>query len=126
MQKSINQNSVFHKLLEIYWESGVSSFISYEALRDYYKKIAGLIEVEYSNSLSEEAKNYLWHCIKAGKRTGALDTDSYMEVVELLKGRVIKHKSWGSVSKKKATLAINTLLDDMFKSGVLRQEILKL
>ena len=118
MIHSDNQNKSFHKLLEIFNASGCSSFLSYEELRNYYKKYAGLIEVEYKSELSQATKNYLWTCIKHGKSNGILDGVQYNEVVELLRGKTIIHKSWSSVSKKKATQAIDKLISDMFESGV--------
>lgn len=36
--KSDAQNRLFHGLLSIFWDSGCSSFLSYDELRRYYKK----------------------------------------------------------------------------------------
>lgn len=44
--KSRKQNSLFHGLLTCFWLSGCSSFEDIEALRDYYKKIAGLVYIK--------------------------------------------------------------------------------
>jgi hypothetical protein len=112
-QKTNNQNRLFHGLLQAFWESGMSSFLSYEDLRDYYKRIAGLIELKRTNPLKEETKNILYKAIKLLPITDQEKQRTY----DLLKGKQEFCKSWAEVSKDKATFAIKHLLNDCVMSG---------
>lgn len=115
-EKTARQNRTFHSLLDCFWKSGCSSFETKQDMKFYYKRQIGLIEVLYHNStITEESKKMLWEALKvlplaAGQRS---------EIVDLLKGKVLKEHSWGEATKERATEAINQILDDMDNAGVI-------
>ena len=114
--KSRKQNNTFHALLDCFWKSGCSSFFSKDQMRFYYKRAIGLIDVVYDNSnLEHETKEMLW---KAAKLL-PLPNTQLVEIIDLLKGKVIKERSWSEATKEKATEAINMILHDMDESGVI-------
>ncbi len=113
--KTNSQNNLFHSLLQCYFLSGCSSFSSYDVMRDHYKEVAGLIEVEKFCGLSAEAKQMLWKAIKLLP----LERSDYNELIRLLKGETKVIHSWSDVTKENARVAINQLMDDMYKSNVL-------
>ena len=117
--KSNEQNSLFHSLLSVFWDSGCSSFISYDDLRRYYKKMAGLIEYKYENNLLEQTKKILWRAIKILP----LPKEEIEKITMLLKGRVEVERSWSSVSRKNAKIAIDRLINDMDASGVISSKL---
>ena len=112
--KSRQQNALFHSLLMCFWESKLSSFDSYEELRNHYKRIAHLCDVKWENTLPDQIKQMLWRAIKLlpiPKRY--LD-----EICELLRGRVVTWHSWSECSKEMARLTLDQLLNDMHEAGV--------
>jgi hypothetical protein len=113
--KSKKQNDTFHALLECFWLSKCSSFSSYDELRLHYKQIAGLVKREQQplSDLLIQALRWLHKMLKTKNQ------NVVAEELEMLitKGKV-KEMSWSGVSNKKATLAIQTLLDDMHESQV--------
>lgn len=113
--KSNKQNSLFHGLLSLYWDSGCSSFISYDEMREHYKKIAGLIDMETISPLSQETKYMLYKAIKLLP----MSEEEKIKTYTLLKGIIKKEKSWSSVSKEDAKRAIDSLLHDMDQSNVI-------
>ena len=114
--KSRKQNNTFHALLDCFWKSGCSSFFSKNQMRFYYKRAIGLVEVVYDNSnLEHETKEMLW---KAAKLLPMSNTQ-LVEVIDLLKGKVVKERSWSEATKEKATEAIDMILHDMDEAGVI-------
>jgi hypothetical protein len=114
--KSRKQNSTFHALLDCFWNSGCSSFLSKSQMRFYYKKSVGLVDVVYDNSnLEYKTKQMLW---KASKLL-PLSNTQLLEVIDLLKGKVVKERSWSEATKEKASEAIDMILHDMDESGVI-------
>jgi hypothetical protein len=113
--KSNAQNKLFHSLLTVFYRSGCSSFANFDELKRYYKKMAGLIEYKFQNNLKQETKSIVWKAIKLLP----LPKEEVDNLVELLKGKIEVEKSWGSVKKKDAQIAIDRLLDDMNTSGVI-------
>ena len=112
--KSRKQNALFHSLLMCFWESKLSSFDSYEELRNHYKRIAHLCDVKWENTLPDQIKQMLWRAIKLlpiPKRY--LD-----EICELLRGRVVTWHSWADCSKEMARLTLDQLIGDMVNAGV--------
>lgn len=112
--KSREQNNLFHSLLKCFWESKLSSFDSYEELRNHYKRIAHLCEVQWENTLPEQVKKILWKAIQLlpiQKRY--LD-----EICELLRGRVVTWHSWSECSKEMARVVLDQLINDMTFAGV--------
>lgn len=114
--KTAKQNRTFHSLLDCFWKSGCSSFATKRDMKFYYKRLIGLIEVVYDNSnLTEETKRMVWEAAKilplaVGQRS---------ELVDLLKGRVLKEHSWSEAKKERATEAIETIKHDMDFAGVI-------
>ena len=112
--KSKQQNSLFHSLLMCFWESKLSSFDSYEDLRNHYKRIAHLCDVKWENTLPDNVKKILWKAIQL-----LPIPKNYMgEICELLKGRVITWRSWADCSKEMARLTLDQLINDMIFAGV--------
>jgi hypothetical protein len=111
--KTDRQNKLFHALLQAYWESNCSSFLSYDDLRNHYKRFAGLIELKYINSLPQETKKILYKGIKLLP----IDDKEKEKAYDLLKGRMEYCRSWAEVSKDKATFAIQQLINDCIQSG---------
>lgn len=113
--KSSKQNKTFHALLDCFWKSGCSSFASKDEMRFYYKRAVGLIDMVFDNSnISEDTKEMLWKAIKILP----LETTQQLEVINLLKGKVIKERSWSIATKKQATDAVDMILRDMDMAGV--------
>ena len=115
MIKTDPQNKTFHKLLNIYWLSGCSSFISYDELRLHYKRIAGLVNVKYESSLTTETKNILWKAI----RILPLEAEEKQKVINLLKGKYEIIESWATATKEQAKHTLEVLLYDMDMSEVI-------
>lgn len=115
MIKTDPQNKTFHKLLNIYWLSGCSSFISYDELRLHYKRIAGLVKVKYESSLTTETKNILWKAI----RILPLEAEEKQKVINLLKGKYEIIESWATATKEQAKHTLEVLLYDMDMSEVI-------
>jgi len=113
--KTLKQNNLFHSLLNIFWESGVSSFFSYFAMRLFYKRFAGLVKYKYENDLKESTKTILWNFVKATQ----FEHGEKEKVIELLKGRVLEVDSWSDVTKENALRTISQLKRDMDEAGVL-------
>lgn len=115
-EKTARQNRTFHSLLDCFWRSGCSSFESKQAMKFYYKRQIGLIEVAYHNTfITEETKKMLWEALKVLP----LATGQRSEIIDLLKGKVLKEHSWGEAKKEHATEAINQILSDMDNAGVI-------
>ena len=112
--KSRQQNSLFHSLLDCFWDSGCSSFDSKKSMRFHYKDVAHLIEYIYENDLKDDTKQMLWKAIKLLP----IEESERNKVVELLKGKVEIEHSWAEVTKGMAKEAIDQLLKDMYQAGV--------
>lgn len=118
--KSDKQNRTFHKLLELFWDSGCSSHLCYEAMRRKFKEIAGLVKVKYENNfISKKGKKIIWEAIKRLD----LSEDDLQGAIELLKGRIEKEGSWSDAKQDKATRAIKMLLEEMDESGVIASKV---
>ena len=114
--KSRKQNNTFHSLLDCFWKSGCSSFVSENAMRFYYKRSVGLIETVFDNSnLEQDTKNMIWKAVQLLP----ISNTQLMEVVNLLKGKVVKEMSWSIATKQQATKAISQILEDMDNAGVI-------
>lgn len=114
--KSRKQNNTFYALLDCFWKSGCSSFVSQNEMRFYYKRSVGLIQTLYDNSnLEQETKNMIWQAVKLLP----LSNTQLIEVTNLLKGKVVKEMSWSIATKKQATEAIDMILHDMDEAGVI-------
>lgn len=112
--KTYLQNSTFHSLLQAFWESGCSSFNNYEDLRNYYKRIAGLITYKKIIDLKEDTKTYLKKCFDILP----LEENEKIILNKMLKGEVEVWNSWSEVKRDKATIVISQLINDCMDSGV--------
>lgn len=112
--KTKSQNSLFHSLLMCFWESKLSSFDSYEDLRNHYKRIAHLCDVKWESNLKDTTKSILWRAIKLLP----LPDSEVAEITELLRGRTITWRSWADCSKEMAKLTLDQLINDMVFAGV--------
>lgn len=114
--RSKKQNKTFHALLDCFWDSGCSSFVDESDMRFHYKKAVGLIDMVFENTnLTEETKQMLWKAIKILP----LETTQRIEVINLLRGKVEKERSWAIATKKQATRAIDMILSDMNEAQVI-------
>lgn len=114
--RSKKQNNTFHALLDCFWDSGCSSFVDENTMRFHYKKAVGLIDMVFENTnLTEETKQMLWKAIKILP----LETSQRIEVINLLRGKVEKERSWAVATKKQATRAIDMILSDMNEAQVI-------
>lgn len=114
--RSKQQNKTFHALLDCFWDSGCSSFVDENTMRFHYKKAVGLIDMVFENTnLTEETKQMLWKAIKILP----LETTQRIEVINLLRGKVEKERSWAVATKKQATRAIDMILSDMNNAEVI-------
>jgi hypothetical protein len=92
--KSNKQNNLFHSLLECFWESGCSSFGNYDDLRNYYKRIAGLVkkqgsvvvESSWSDAKKEQARTAIDMCIRDMDFSGVMGSSKASKYTEILKG----------------------------------------
>lgn len=92
--KSAKQNNLFHSLLECFWESGCASFGDYDELRNYYKRIAGLVkkkgsvvlESSWSDAKKEQAKTAIDMCIRDMDASGVLGSSQGKKYEAILKG----------------------------------------
>lgn len=114
--RSKKQNKTFHALLDCFWDSGCSSFVDENTMRFHYKKAVGLIDMVFENTnLTEETKQMVWKAIKILP----LEMTQRIEVINLLKGKVEKERSWAVATKKQATRAIDMILSDMNNAEVI-------
>lgn len=109
--KTQEQNKVFHLLLDMYWQSGLSSFEDSFDMRYHYKKISGLIKEE-EQKIDPELRDFLLEVYK-----NMPNVKIKPKLVQLVKNKKIKELSWSNVEKDKARLAIDTLIKDMVSSG---------
>lgn len=65
--KTQRQNRLFHALLTLFWESGCSSYLSYDDMRLCYKRMIGLVKRKegmiVESSWSEATKEQAQHAI---------------------------------------------------------------
>lgn len=92
--KSREQNNLFHSLLQVFWLSGCSSFETYDELRTYYKRVAGLVkpvgkylkEMSWSDATKTNAKIAIDMCIRDMDMSGVLGTSLGKKYEEILQG----------------------------------------
>ncbi len=112
--KSRRQSNSFHALLTCFWKSGCSSFESYEQMRNHYKEIAHLLEMQTYCPLERQTKEYLWKAVKLLPITES----ERNKIAELLRGRIAVWHSFSECSKEMATVAISQMIKDMWDSRV--------
>lgn len=110
--KSQAQNRTFYMLLDLYWNSGLSSFNDSFDMKYHYKKICGLIKEE-EQQIDPELREFLLEVYKKMPNVRIKP-----KLVQLVKNKKIIELSWSNVTKDNARLAINSLVNDMVQSGV--------
>ena len=78
--KTYKQNRLFHALLSIFWDSGCSSYLSYDDMRLSYKRLAGLvknkdgriIEASWSDATKEQAKRVIDNLLREMDESGVI------------------------------------------------------
>lgn len=92
--KTTKQNNLFHSLLQCFWLSGCSSFGDYDALRLYYKRVAGLVkkrdgivtESSWADATKEQAKTAIDMCIRDMDASGVIGSNQATKYETILKG----------------------------------------
>lgn len=78
--KTYKQNRLFHALLNIFWDSGCSSYLSYDDMRLSYKRLAGLvknkdgriIEASWADATKEQAKRVIDNLLREMDESGVI------------------------------------------------------
>ena len=92
--KTNKQNRLFHVLLQTFEDSGCHSFEDYDALRKYYKRVAGLVkrsgntetEASWSDVTKENAKTVLDILIRDMDYSGVLGSKAGKKYEAILRG----------------------------------------
>ena len=92
--KTTKQNNLFHSLLQCFWLSGCSSFGDYDALRLYYKRVAGLVkrkdsvvlESSWADATKEQAKTAIDMCLRDMDASGVISSNQAQKYEAILKG----------------------------------------
>ena len=92
--KTTKQNNLFHSLLQCFWLSGCSSFGDYDALRLYYKRVAGLVkrkdsvilESSWADATKEQAKTAIDMCLRDMDASGVIGSNQAQKYEAILKG----------------------------------------
>jgi hypothetical protein len=112
--KTQQQNKTFWALIDCFWQSGCSSFLTYNDMLFYYYRIAGLVELVKKEELEKKTKKMLFKAINLLP----IEETERAKVFSLLSGKYEKCLSWSMVEKEKALLAIDSLIKDMDESNV--------
>ena len=125
--KTNKQNALFHSLLTVYFESGMSSYRDYDDMRSHFKKIAGLVS-EYSETVSQslpltmEQKRIVFAYITKACKIAGVSEHVQNEMFSRLRGDThYVHKnerSWADVSKDGARRTLDCLINEMIEAGV--------
>lgn len=92
--KTNKQNNLFHSLLSCFWESGCSSFGDYDDLRNYYKRVAGLVkkkgsvvlESSWADATKEQAKTTIDMCLRDMDFADVLGSNQANKYIAIKKG----------------------------------------
>lgn len=113
--KSDKQNRTFHALLQCFWASGCSSFLTFDKMREHYKRYAGLIKLKTGTPLEDFTKQALFKAVKLLP----ISQEQRARVIERLQDKYEKELSWSEVTKENATRTIEQIKDDMDAAGVI-------
>lgn len=92
--KSNKQNRLFHGLLQCFFSSGCSSFDNFDELRNYYKRIAGLvkciggkiIESSWGDVTASNARITIDMLLRDMDMSGVIGSPQGKKYEEILKG----------------------------------------
>lgn len=78
--KTYKQNRLFHSLLSTFWDSGCSSYLSYDDLRLTYKRLCGLVknkegrivESSWADATKEQAKRAIDNLLREMDESGVI------------------------------------------------------
>ena len=92
--KSNKQNRLFHGLLQCFFASGCASFDSFDELRNYYKRIAGLvkktgskiIESSWGDASASQARIAIDMMLRDMDMSGVSGSSQSEKYEEILKG----------------------------------------
>lgn len=78
--KTYKQNRLFHSLLSIFWDSGCSSYLSYDDLRLTYKRLCGLVknkegrivESSWADATKDQAKRAINNLLREMDESGVI------------------------------------------------------
>lgn len=125
--RSLQQNSTFHALLAELWKSGLSSFNSYNEMRDYFKQSAGLISREqeevhpviknlqrkvYSMLTNKDLKDMYAKSILEGQKTVRSVSDASKEELAQMITEVINYCYEVNLSSDKFNIIMRGLNDE--------------
>lgn len=114
--KTERMNNLFHGLLTCYWNSGCSSYPSYDELRSHFKDIAGLVDVTYP---ATKLEYFTKTCLFKAIQMLPISPQQREIVYRLLRGEKNTERSWAEATKAGARDAINALLKEMDEANVI-------
>lgn len=91
--KTYKQNRLFHSLLSVFWDSGLSSYLSYDDLRLSYKRLCGLvkakdgriIETSWGEATKEQAKRGIDNLLREMDEAGVIASNQGKKYEAILK-----------------------------------------
>jgi hypothetical protein len=137
--KTEKQNRLFHKLLDLFYYSGFSSFENPDHCKNNYKKKAGIDVESYTyfdlqemaeillemNAINEDPTN----AIKVKRYAKPHRVYEFKDLPKNSVGVIANYKSWATATKKQAQQGLDSLLADIYTSGANTdtkiQEVLK-
>lgn len=92
--KTARQNRLYFALLSCFWASGCSSFVDYDEMRLYYKRMAGLVkydgkvlkEQSWAEATKEQAKYTIDNLLRDMDFSGVMGSSQCKKYEIILKG----------------------------------------
>lgn len=92
--KTNRQNRLYFALLNCFWDSGCSSFVDFDEMRLYYKRMAGLVkydgkilkEKSWADATKEQAKYTIDNILRDMDYSGVLGSSQGKKYELILKG----------------------------------------
>jgi hypothetical protein len=91
--KTYKQNRLFHSLLNVFWDSGCSSYLNYDDLRRSYKRLCGLVKVQdgwliersWSEATKEQAQRGIDNLLREMDEAGVIASSQGKKYEAILK-----------------------------------------
>ena len=91
--KTYKQNRLFHSLLSVFWDSGTSSYLSYDDMRLSYKRLCGLVKVKdgriieasWSEATKDQAKRAIDNLLREMDASGVIASNQGKKYEIILK-----------------------------------------